>query len=184
MSLSNHDDLIKINATQHSVRKAFGSAVEHIKGLIKQVDLLYKLVSRIGDIAHELASIEAVAEIYDRRTVGRLIKKLDEQRKHAVEQLKQTSYFYRQIVWLQERFPDAELRDVSGLVRLVDKADIEAADWSLTPGRYVGVAPQEVDEDFDFEQALRDIHVELSDLNKEAVELSAKIQENFEELGI
>lgn len=36
-------------------------------------------------------------------------------------------------------------------MRLVDIADIEAADWSLTPGRYVGVAPEEVDEDFDFE---------------------------------
>ena len=39
-------------------------------------------------------------------------------------------------------------------------------------------------EDFDFEQTLRDIHVELADLNKEAVQLAAKIQENFEELGI
>jgi len=38
-------------------------------------------------------------------------------------------------------------------------------------------------EDFDFEQTLRDIHVELADLNKEAVALAAKIQENFEELG-
>lgn len=109
---------------------------------------------------------------------------MDEQRKDAVEQLKQTTYFYKQIVWLQDRFPEAVLRDVPGLVKLVDKADIEASNWSLTPGRYVGVAPPEVDEDFDFEQSLRDIHVELSDLNKEAVELAAKIQDNFEELGI
>jgi hypothetical protein len=35
------------------------------------------------------------------------------------------------------------------------------------------------DEDFDFEQTLRDIHTELADLNKEAVELAAKIQENW-----
>jgi type I restriction enzyme M protein len=62
--------------------------------------------------------------------------------------------------------------------------EIEAADWSLTPGRYVGVAPPEEDEDFDFEQTLRDIHTELADLNREAVELAAKIQTNFEELGI
>ncbi|MBI5739355.1 MAG: N-6 DNA methylase [Nitrospirae bacterium] len=172
------------NRKQHVARKAFEPAVDHIKGLIKQVDLLYKIDSRMGDIASELASVEAVAEIYDRRTVGRLIKQLDEQRKDAVEQLKQTTYFYKQIVWLQERFPDAVLRDVPGLVKLVDKEDIKSADWSLTPGRYVGVAPAEIDEDFDFEQALRDIHVELSDLNKEAAELAAKVQENFEELGI
>ena len=90
----------------------------------------------------------------------------------------------RKIVWLQDRFPRAELQKVPGLVRLVDRKEIEAADWSLTPGRYVGVAPQEVDEDFDFEQKLRDIHTELADLHKEAVELAAKIQANFEELGI
>jgi type I restriction enzyme M protein len=41
-----------------------------------------------------------------------------------------------------------------------------------------------VDEDFDFEQTMRDIHTELADLNKEAGELAAKIQKNFEELGI
>ncbi|HLA05525.1 MAG TPA: N-6 DNA methylase [Syntrophales bacterium] len=180
------------NVAQHSARKAFEPAVEHIKGLIKQVDMLYKIVSRMGDSAAELTTNisplplgEGRGEgIFDRRASGRLIKQLDEQRKDAVEQLKQTTYFYKQIVWLHERFPDAVLRDVPGLVKLVDKADIGAADWSLTPGRYVGVAPPEVDEDFDFEQSLRDIHVELSDLNNEAAELAVKIQENFEELGI
>jgi len=76
----------------------------------------------------------------------------------------------------------------TGLTRHTGKSrptkEIEAADWSLTPGRYVGVAPTEEDEDFDFEQTLRDIHTELADLNREAVELAAKIQANFEELGI
>ena len=75
-------------------------------------------------------------------------------------------------------------RAVPGLVRLVDRREIETADWSLTPGRYVGVAPSEEDEDFDFEATLRDIHTELGDLNREAVELAARIQANFEELGI
>jgi len=61
---------------------------------------------------------------------------------------------------------------------------LEAHDWSLTPGRYVGVAPEEEDEDFDFEETLREIHLELADLNAEAVELAAKIAANFEGLGI
>ena len=63
---------------------------------------------------------------------------------------------------------------VPGLCRVVTRADIESADWSLTPGRYVGVAPSEVDEEFDFEQTLRDIHVELADLNEEAAALAKK----------
>ncbi|HGE3472209.1 TPA: DNA methyltransferase, partial [Escherichia coli] len=61
---------------------------------------------------------------------------------------------------------------------------IEAADWSLTPGRYVGVVPEEVDEDFDFEETLHDIHIELQGLNSEAIELAEKIARNFEELGV
>jgi len=61
---------------------------------------------------------------------------------------------------------------------------IEANDGSLTHGRYVGVAPGEVDEDFDFEEALREIHVELEDLNAETVRLVAVIKRNFEELRI
>ena len=69
-------------------------------------------------------------------------------------------------------------------MKLVDRKEIEAADWSLTPGRYVSVAPAEVDEDFDFEQTLGDIHVELADLNQEAVALAKQVQRNFEEMGI
>ena len=88
------------------------------------------------------------------------------------------------MAWLQDRFPKAELQPVPGLVKLVDRKEIEGADWSLTPGRYVGVAPPEEDEGFDFEQTIRDIHTELADLNKEALELAAKIQNNFEELGV
>ena len=76
------------------------------------------------------------------------------------------------------------MQDVVGLCKVVTRAEIAAADWSLTPGRFVGVAPAEVDQDFDFEQSLRDIHVELEDLNNEAAGLAAKIQANFEELGV
>ncbi len=89
----------------------------------------------------------------------------------------------RQADWLQERFPEARLRDVEGLVKLVDCAVIASHDWSLTPGRYVGVAPEEQEDDFDFEEALRSLHIDLKGLNEEAVELAARIAGNFEELG-
>ena len=68
-------------------------------------------------------------------------------------------------------------------MKLVDRSEIESHDRSLTPGRYVGVAPEEEDEDFDFEEALRSIHIDLKGLNEEAVELAARIARNFEELG-
>jgi type I restriction enzyme M protein len=172
------------NDAQHAARRTFDPTADALRGLVKQVDLLYKLAARVADLGAELAVDDAISTAYDRRATGRLVKRLDEARKAAVEQLKHAAYFHRQVAWLQDRFPKAELEAVPGLVKLVDRKDIEAADWSLTPGRYVGVAPPEEDEDFDFEQTLRDIHVELADLNREAVELAARIQGNFEELGV
>jgi len=176
--------LWETNQALHAARRKFDPIAEAIRGLVKQVDLLYKLTARMADLGSELAVVESVTDVYDRRAVGRLVRQLDEERKTAVEQLKHVTYFHRQVVWLQERFPKAQLEAGPGLVRLVDRQEIEAADWSLTPGRYVGVAPSEEDEDFDFEAALRNIHTELADLNKEAVELAAKIQANFEGLGV
>jgi type I restriction enzyme M protein len=183
-SLEDAQEVWETNQALHTARRKFDPIAEMIRGLIKQVDLLYKLTSRVADLSSELAVVESIADVYDRRTAARTVKQLDEERKATVEQLKHVIYFHRQVVWLQERFPRVELEAVPGLVKLVDKQEIEAADWSLTPGRYVGVAPPEEDVDFDFEATLRDIHTELADLNKEAVELVAKIQANFEGLGV
>lgn len=171
------------NRTQHTARKDFEPIAEAIRGLVKQVDLLYKLTARVAEMGSLLAADDPISAAYDRRATGRFVKQLDAERKSVVSQLKHAVYFNRQVAWLQDRFPDAELVAVPGLVKLVDCKDIEAADWSLTPGRYVGVAPPEEDEDFDFEQTLQDIHTELADLNKESIGLAARIQENFEELG-
>ena len=172
------------NDAQLQARHAFEPLAESARVMIKQIDLRYKLAARTAQLAQELAIHEGAAEFFDRRAVNKLMRQLDEERKMAVEQLKAAAYLHRQMVWLQDRFPQAEMQDVPGLCKVVSQADIEAADWSLTPGRFVGVAPAEVDDDFDFEQTLRDIHVELADLNRESLELAAKIQENFEELGV
>lgn len=96
--------------------------------------------------------------------------------------LEANNYFTRHLEWLLHRFPDGTYRDVPGLVKLVTLAEIEAADWSLTPGRYVGVAPAEADDEENFEEEMRAIHAELADLNAEAAELAEKIQANFEEV--
>ena len=153
------------------------------RDLVKDADLVFKLAMRLVDAAESDASARD-HEAWDGRAIGRMEKELDACRKELVEQLKATAYFERQAHWLLSRFPVAKLVPVPGLVKLVDRKEIAAADWSLTPGRYVGVAPAEVDEDFDFEQALGDIHVELADLNQEAVALAKKIQKNFEGLGV
>ena len=170
------------NDKQHAARKSFDPIAERIKGLVKQVDLVYKLASRIVAIAADLAASDEVAAVYDRRANAKLAKQLEEQRRAAVDQLKHAAYFHRHIVWLQDRFPDAEIQPLSGLVKVVTRKEIADADWSLTPSRYVGIAKSEVDEDFDFEQSITDIHSELATLNKEAVSLAKTVQQNLEEL--
>lgn len=158
------------NAVDHLAQLAEAS-----RNLVKQTDLLYRLACRvIGTCENECEG----------RDITRTRKATDEARQLAVEQLKQVRYFWHQAHWLTERFPEAKLCNVEGLVKLVDKTEIEANDWSLTPGSYLGITPEEENEYFDFEEALRDIHIELDDLNSEAVQLAATIKNNFKELGV
>jgi type I restriction enzyme M protein len=160
---------------------------ETSRDLIKQLDLTYKLAIRLIETAEKELSAKAADEWENKKiSSGKesLKKRAEATRADAVEQFKQVRYFYKHAHWLLSRFPDAKLVDVAGLVKLVSIKEIEAEDWSLTPGRYVGVAPEEEDEDFDFEESLRDIHVELQGLNEEAVGLADKIAQNFRELGV
>ena len=83
--------------------------------------------------------------------------------------------------WLEERFPDGKYRNVEGLVKAVTREEIAANDWSLTPGRYVGVAETD-DNDEDFTEKFASLHEELRKLNAEAATLAKKIDANFKEL--
>ncbi len=156
----------------HSRYEALEPMAETSRDLIMQIDQLYKMAEK------------AYREGGGKRGKASPIKPLEEARSEAVEALKQVRYFHRQAHWLLSRFPDGELAEVPGLVKLVDHDALKANDWSLTPGRYVGVAPEEEDEDFDFEGTMREIHIELKDLNEEAAKLAKAIQANFVGLGI
>jgi type I restriction enzyme M protein len=170
------------NARLHARREALHPLAERCRDLTKQIDLAVKMAGRVIDTAvKECAAKDS--GLWANGEVNKARKALEAARAEAVEALRQARYFVRQADWLQERFPEAKLQDVAGLVKRVGRTEMEAHDWSLTPGRYVGVAPEEVDEDFDFEEALRSIHIDLEGLNKEAVALALRIAKNFGELG-
>jgi len=97
--------------------------------------------------------------------------------------LHETEYFFKQADWLTSRFPEGVYTDVEGLCKVVSQAEIEAKDWSLSPGRYVGVDTA-TDDDFDYEERLNEIHIELEGLNEEAIDLAKAISENYKELAI
>jgi type I restriction enzyme M protein len=169
------------NETQHTSCQAFDPLTDKLKAFIKNIDALFKAALHSVDTAdNELKARKS--EVWNYRAAGKLKKELDILRKKAVDQIKQARYFHKNIHWLHKRFPSGEFTDVEGLVKLVHLDEIEANDWSLTPGRYVGVAPIEEDEDFDFEAEMREIHRELGELNEEAERLAKVIMGNFEEV--
>ena len=97
--------------------------------------------------------------------------------------LHETEYYYKQALWLTSRFAEGVYADVEGLCKVVTQKEIEAKDWSLSPGRYVGVDTS-TDDDFDYEERLNEIHIELEGLNEEAIALAKTISENYKELAI
>src|SRR5690606_39041544 len=99
-----------------------------------------------------------------------------------LEAVRQAAYFIGHGHWLLSRFPDGQFGAVPGLCKAVTTDDIAANDYSLTPGRYVGVAPVSEGDEEDFVERMRAIHDELGDLNERAAELAKSIDQNLEGL--
>ena len=86
-------------------------------------------------------------------------------------------------LWLTEKFGSGEWKDIPGLCKIATRAEIAEKNYSLTPGAYVGVA-EVVDDDENFEERMKEIHVELNKLQNESNELMATINANLKELGL
>lgn len=175
------------------------------RALIKEIDALTKLLQKAQEalVAKGEKQIAAQTSEASAKRVTAEVRKLASEGKKLLAavadsrvaltgdpsaqlmvtgSLKRFRYFEAQAHWLLSRFPEGVLRDVQGLVKLVDHEELAKNDYSLAPGRYVGVAPEVEDDEFDFEEALREIHLELDGLNTEATELAEVIAKNFEEL--
>nr|WP_232086744.1 N-6 DNA methylase [Helicobacter winghamensis] len=74
-----------------------------------------------------------------------------------------------------------EYSDILGFCKSVSKEEIANLGYVLTPGRYVGLA--EDDEDFDFEREFTRLKAELESQIKEERILSEKILNNLEIIG-
>jgi len=78
---------------------------------------------------------------------------------------------------LKEQFPKKKYEDVPGLCRLATRSEVEGHDWSLNPGRYVGVGVSDPDA-FDFLERFEELNERLEQLNGEAGAFEKKIAEN------
>mgnify|MGYP000182225263 FL=1 len=81
----------------------------------------------------------------------------------------------------KKHFPDLQYKDIKGLCKVVTIEEIEKQGWSLNSGRYVGV-PDNDEEDYVFEDKLKELNDELEKLNNDAHGLETKIALNVKEL--
>lgn len=83
---------------------------------------------------------------------------------------------------MAEAFPEKRYMDVPGLCKVATRDEIETQDWSLTPGRYVGVAPGQTQDSEEFKVKLEAMQEELEALHSEAAQLQTSIAQNVAEL--
>ena len=159
-----------------------GEKIEKIIRFEKALDGSYKNLYSAWEIIDKNIDTSKDPR-WQTRDMRGLSKELSELRKIELKEIKKTNYYFKQIKWLVEKFGNGKISDVLGLCKVVDIDEIEKNDYSLNPGRYVGVA-EKVDDDVDFEERMKEIHIELQALNEEAKTLAEEIAINFEELGI
>jgi len=123
-------------------------------------------------------------EANGQRGISRDLKGLKTALETVRSEVKDAEAFFAHIHWLQERFPQAAYEDVTGLCKLATLDEVKEQDYSLNPGRYVGVVIEEdgkTEEEFIVE--LLDLQDEMEKLNSEARTLESVIAQNLEQLA-
>ena len=141
----------------------------------------------------QIKNLSIISRLYEGDTES--FSLLIDEYKTAIKQAPETaedketltkSYWQEQINWLTERFPEGKYQDVIGLckaAKLEGEDGIIDQDYSLNPGRYVGVVIEDdgMTEE-EFKVHMLSLNDELSKLNEEAHGLEQKIEENLKEL--
>lgn len=165
----------KKNKAQHQLREAFDPFFVALHEGLKQLD---KVVRQ-----HEKLQIEQAEANGKRNTTDRKIKALKTALEELHKEVKNAELFYRHIHWLHERFPKAEYEDVVGLCKLASPADVKEQEYSLNPGRYVGVVVEENGKtEEEFIADVLSIRDELAILSCTQAKLESVISNNLKEI--
>ncbi len=132
---ASNDDIVKRNAAQHALRTECDPFFAALHEDLKRLD---KLVRH-----HEKRTAEAAQADGKRGSTDRDTKALKTALESLHEEVRSAESWFGHIRWLQDRFPKADYEDVTGLCKLATPADVREQDYSLNPGRYVGVVIEE-----------------------------------------
>jgi type I restriction enzyme M protein len=175
---SEESDIAAQNQAQHGLAQAFEPFFEQLHQGLKQLDKTIR--------SHESALIEkAKQEKNGKRTqIDRQVKALKTTLEELHREVKSAESFFRHIRWLQERFPEARYEDVTGLCKLAAPEDVKEQDYSLNPGRYVGVVIEEDGKtEEEFIEEILDLNQQLEALNREAHQLEGVIAHNVKQIA-
>lgn len=163
------------NKAQHQLREVFDPFFSALHEGLKQLD---KTVRQ-----HEKRQADQAQKDGKRVAMDRQIRALKTALEQLHKEVKSAEIFYHHIHWLQERFPKAEYEDVTGLCKLASPADVKEQEYSLNPGRHVGVVIEEdgkTEEEFISEVV--NLEDQLSKLNQAASHLGETIASNIKTL--
>jgi len=158
-------DTASANTAQQTLAKAFVPLFSSIHDVLKMIDKKVRKYEK---------------EHKDKRQTKQL--KEDLQALHG--EIKKAELFFSHIQWLQERFPKAAYEDVTGLCKLAAPEEVKEQDYSLNPGRYVGVVIEEDGKtEEEFIDDLLTLNEELEKLNGEARDLEEIIAHNIRQIA-
>ena len=138
---------------------------------------------RAEQLTYDIANFKLEAKFKVENAERKYKKQIQQQYDEDIAILERKLIIAKEAIWLTEKFGEGEYKDVLGLCKLADRAEIAEKGYSLTPGAYVGVAPVE-DEGVDFVARMAEIHNELITLQAESNELMDTISKNIKELGL
>ncbi|HUI90380.1 MAG TPA: class I SAM-dependent DNA methyltransferase [Anaerolineales bacterium] len=160
------------NKSQHKLQELFEPFFTALHEGLKN---LHKIVRGFEKMAREANGNRGAQK--NLKAIKEALEKLESEIKEAEE-------FFGHVHWLQEHFPNAEYEDVTGLCKLANLKDIEEQDYSLNPGRYVGVVIEEDGKtEEEFIEELLVTQNELSNLIKDANMLDKVIAHNLKQLA-
>ena len=159
------------NTAQHKLHAAFAPFFTALHADLKAMD---KALRQLEKQQLDAAQADGKRASGDRKT-----KALKTALEALHSAIKETELWFTHIQWLQERFPKAQYEDITGLCKLATRAEVAEQDWSLNPGRYVGVVIEEDGKtEEEFISGLLEMNEELARLNAEARILESVIDKN------
>ncbi len=170
------EDLGARNTAQQALRQRFTPFFHELHASLKVLDKAIREMDK--------RKAEAAKAAGKRATGNRQARGVKDAVQALHDEVKLAERFYTHIAWLQERFPQATYNDVTGLCKLASRAEMQEQDWSLNPGRYVGVVIEEDGKtEEEFLEELLASHEEFADLSDQAASLQRTIAQNVHALA-